>query len=197
MLIFLHYSSSVYFAYFAGHQVISFCSEIWVCFGGVKSLVFTVGVALWQRSHFCGSFSPACILWTRPSTYTWSVFRCCCDQRAQEASVQSFTLTTQQDHFIFAWHYQYHINIGVVLGQHSLLLQRTTPITRYFCQGMSGIAFTFWSQHHYCYNWKAWAASMESFTLQQQATTNLIHHDYTLIACSCHILMRHSWCASH
>jgi len=53
-----------------------------------------------------------------------------------------------------------------------------------------GIAFTTWSQHHFVEIGKPeWGASVQCFTLWQQATTEIMHHDQSIIACSCHLYM--------
>jgi len=41
----------------------------------------------------------------------------------------------------------------------------------------------------YCCDRKAPAASVQSFTLWQQATIEIMHRDHSIIACSCHIYM--------
>jgi len=38
-----------------------------------------------------------------------------------------------------------------------------------------------------CCNWKARAASVQSFTLWQKATTEITYYDHSIFACSCHM----------
>ena len=40
-----------------------------------------------------------------------------------------------------------------------------------------------------CCDWKARAASAQSFTLWQQVTVKITCHDHSIIACSCHVYM--------
>jgi len=43
--------------------------------------------------------------------------------------------------------------------------------------------------HWYCCDRKARAASAQSFTLWQQATIEIMRHDHSIVACSCHVYM--------
>jgi len=73
------------------------------------------------------------------------------------------------------------------LQQHHLFLQRIMPIAHSFCEGCT------WHDLHilvtapFCYDRKAQVASVQSFTLWQQATIEITCHDHSSIACLRHI----------
>jgi len=89
-----------------------------------------------------------------------------------------------------------HIHMGAILHTH-----RTRGELHIQCNGNEEVATTFpsfyegctWHDLHilvtapFCCDWKARAASVQIFTLWQQATIEIMCHNHTIIACSCHI----------
>jgi len=75
------------------------------------------------------------------------------------------------------------------LQQHPLLVTRTAPIARSFCEGCT------WHNLHilitapFCCDRKARAACAQCFTLWQQATVEITRRDHSIIACSHHVCM--------
>ena len=73
--------------------------------------------------------------------------------------------------------------------QHSPFSHWTAPITHSFCEDCT------WHHLHIlvtaplCCDWKDWAASVQSFTLWQQATTEITRSAHSISACSRHLYM--------
>jgi len=156
---------------------------------------------IWNNDFCC--LNPA-LLWR-------NMYQYCCDQKAWAASAQSFILWQQatieitcDDHSIIAC----SCHMSVVLRAHPIRGESHIPgnangevaTTSFFLQWMAPTTHSFcevctWHDLHilvtvpFCCDRKARAASVQSFTLWQQATTEITCHDHSIIACSCHMYM--------
>jgi len=66
-------------------------------------------------------------------------------------------------------------------------LQWTAHIARSFCEGCTWHHLHILVKPPVCSDWKCLAASMQSFTLWQQATIKIPRHAYFISTCSCHL----------
>ena len=133
------------------------------------------------------------------------VYFLCCNQKARTASAQSLTLWQQamieitwRDHFCY-YLFTSHIFVCCSLRtshlwwialstQHQLrgcnnapsFLQWTAPIAHSFCGCCTWHHFHILVKAPLCCDWKAQAASMQSFTLWQQATIEIPHRTHSV-----------------
>jgi len=68
-------------------------------------------------------------------------------------------------------------------------LQRTTPMAQSFCEGCTWHDLDILVTSPVCCDRKARAACVQSITLWQQATIEIMRRNHSIIACSCHILV--------
>ena len=120
---------------------------------------------------------------------------------------QAITEITRRDHSIIAC--SRHIYLCVALCAHPIcgeshfqrninwevannvpyFLQWTAPIAHSFCEGCTWHHIYILVKAPLCCDWKAQAASMQSFTLWQQATLNIPRRAHSIPACLRHIYM--------
>jgi len=90
-------------------------------------------------------------------------------------------------HIPFVVNYTFNATLTETSQQYPPYLQRTALIARSFCEVCTYhdlhilVTAPFWCDR------KALVASAQSFTLWQQATTEITCHDHSIIACSRHI----------
>ena len=142
----------------------------------------------------------------------------CCDCKAWAASVQSFTLwqqatieTMRHNHSIIAC--LCHIYMGVSGESHiqhnanwevattSLLFTVNRTNRTYFCEGRTWLDFYILVTAPFGCDWKAQAASAQSFTLWQQATIEIMQSLYYCLFvpdwCCCSSRTSCSWWITH
>jgi len=135
----------------------------------------------------------------------------CCDQKAQTAQItlwqQAIIEITRRDHSNNAC--SRHIYLRVALCAHPHLrwialstqhqlrsynnvpsfLLWTVPVAHSFCEGCTWHHLHILVKGPLCSDWKAQAASMQSFTLWQQATIDIPRRAHSISACLRHIYM--------